>query len=71
MVRSLTMLKTKGNVASSRLFSMSFPKPISLIGKSLGSVCLICQMLRDKAHRAHVVDEEGKPRMESVGMADY
>ena len=47
MLRSFTVLKTKGEpAASSRLFSMSLPKPMRPIAKSLGSVCLICQMLK-------------------------
>lgn len=60
MLRSFTVLNTKGEVASSRLFSMSLPKPIRPIAKSFGAVCLICQMLRDEAHREHVVGEEGE-----------
>ena len=39
---------------------MSLPKPIRPIAKSFGVVCLICQMLRDEAHRQHVVGEEGE-----------
>ena len=39
---------------------MSLPKPIRPIAKSFGVVCLICQMLRDEAHRKHVVGEEGE-----------
>ena len=60
MLRSFTVLNTNGEVASSRLFSMSLPKPIRPIAKSFGIVCLICQMLRDEAHREHVVGEEGE-----------
>ena len=45
-MRSFTVLKTKGEVASSRLFSISLPKPMRPFAKSSGRVCLICQMLK-------------------------
>ena len=46
---------------------MSLPKPIRPIAKSVGLVCLICQMLRDEAHREHGVSEEGE-RVLAVGI---
>jgi len=46
MLRSFTVLKTKGEFASRRIFSMSLPKPMRPMAKFLGSVCLICQMLK-------------------------
>src|SRR3989344_3382346 len=46
MLRSFTLLKTKGEVAPSRLFSMSLPKPMRPFSKSSGRACRICQMLK-------------------------
>ncbi len=60
MVRSLTALKTKGEVASSRVFS-SLPKPMSPFSKSSRTGLLDLPDIEiDEAHGEHVVGEEGE-----------
>ena len=60
MVRSFTALKTNGELAFSRVFSMSFPKPMSPFLSLQPGLPDLPDIEIDEAHGEHVVREKGE-----------